>query len=488
MKTKRNIAIASVGVALATAVLSWAVPASATSGASFTETAIPLAVLDPGQTTTHHGITYIKGMTIVQIELSPSPLLNGRAKVVLDLEINAEGNAVFTAQAFKETGTWDFSASPPQFTRTGGVWEGEVHGAGNMAGNLAAAGTLYGILGDVKGMEYTIEGGGPANGIASYTVVITQPRTRDLDFELLLRGIQIRAGVKVDIHASVFVNEKHPCEGDTVLGLHGMICAGSNWKPLAESLFADNDAGRKVGRFVALDMPGRNGSGVPVGMAVNELTLEDYVAIVFGALDALREQNIKPQTLLGHSMGGEVIQMAQQQLLARGSSLRRQYNIKSVLLLASGALQSQPGPSFWWAIIDPSQDFLLVSAAAWQGVFANSLGQLVIGTPTVAEITAYHYAANEPMSIVMEETAFPSFQAPTVEAGIFAPRYQTTLQMVNYEQDPFSPADPAGYIYLTGDSQLTHYVAVPGADVCHALHIAQPGLLMNAIAEKITVP
>ena len=60
--------------------------------------------------------------------------------------------------------------------------------------------------------------------------------------------------------------------------------------------------------------------------------------------------------------------------------------------------------------------------------------------------------------------------------------------MVNYEQDPNSPGDPEGYIYLTGDSQLTHYVAIPGADVCHALHIAQPGLLMNAIAGKITVP
>ena len=488
MKKKRNIAIATLGVALSTLVLSWAVPASAKSGASFPETAIPLALLDPGQTTTHHGITYVKGMTIVQIELSPSPLLNGRAKVVLDLEINAEADVVFTAQAFKETGTWDLTASPPQFTRTGGVWEGEVRGTGNMAGNLAATGKLYGILGDVKGMEYRVEGGGPANGVASYTVMITQQRTRDRDFELLLRGIQIRPGVTVDIHASVFVNEKHPCQGDTVLGLHGMICAGSNWKPLAESLFADNDAGRKVGRFVALDMPGRNGSGVPVGMAVNELTLEDYVATLFGALDALREQNIKPQTLLGHSLGGEVIQMAQQQLLTSGSSLRRQYNIKNAVLLASGALKSQPGPSFWWTIIDPSQDFLLVPDASWQGIFVNAQGQLVIGTPTVAEITAYHYSGAEPMSIVMEESAFPPLQAPTVAAGIFAPRHHTTLQMVNYEQDPFSPADPAGYIYLTRDSRLTHYVAVPGADVCHALHVAQPGLVMNAIAGKIIVP
>jgi hypothetical protein len=60
--------------------------------------------------------------------------------------------------------------------------------------------------------------------------------------------------------------------------------------------------------------------------------------------------------------------------------------------------------------------------------------------------------------------------------------------MVNYEQDPFAPSDPTGYVYLTGDSQLSHYVVVPGSDTCHALHIAQPGLLMNAIAEKVTVP
>jgi len=468
--------------------LASAAAANCKPGASFPETAIPLAVLDPGQTTTHHGLTCIKGMTIVQIELSPSPLLNGRAKVVLDLEINATADVVFIGKVFKETGDWDLTTSPPQFTRTGGVWEGEVRGTGNMAGNLAATGTLNGILGDVKGMIYKVEGGGPANGIANYTVWISPPCKRDLDFDLLLRAIQVRPGVTVDIHASVFVNDKHPCEGETILGLHGMICAGSNWKPLAESLFAHNEAGPKVGRFVALDMPGRNGSGVPIGMAVNDLTLDDYVTIVFGALDALREQNIKPQTILGHSLGGMVIQMAQQQLLNRGTSLHRQYHIKNAVLLASEALMTQPGPSFWWTAVNPSQDFLLVPDAMWQTIFANSQGQLVIGTPTVAEITAYHYSGAEPMSIVMEESAFPPIQAPIVRAGIFARQHQTTLQMVNYEQDPYSPGDPAGYIYLTGDSHLTHYVDLAGADVCHALHIAQPGLLMDAIAGKITLP
>jgi triacylglycerol esterase/lipase EstA (alpha/beta hydrolase family) len=52
-----------------------------------------------------------------------------------------------------------------------------------------------------------------------------------------------------------------------------------------------------------------------------ELVLDDYVTALLAVLESLFESGLAPVTLVGHSQGGLLIQMAQQVLVSRGSSL-----------------------------------------------------------------------------------------------------------------------------------------------------------------------
>lgn len=483
---------------VAAALLSWALPASGGGRTTCQETVIPLGVLDPGVPTQHRGFTCIRGMRLLQMELSAEPLLQARATVTMDLRVDAKGDFVAHGIVIKEVGTWDLTTDPqnPKFTPTGGVWEGTVDAQGTgfpTAPVSVAHGTLYGTRGEVGGMQYSFHGGGPAS---LYAVQLLPPRTPDQEFDLVLPGIEIRPGVAMDIHAKVFVNGEHQSEGETVLAVHAMLCSASTWKPLATALFTDNPAGRKVSRVVALNLPGPDRSGLPdpALLPVDQINLDDYVGALLGALEALQAKKIRPETLLGHSLGGGVIQLAQQRLIRQGTSLRDQYHIKNVVLLASGARLPNPGPSIWWYYIElfpPNAPFFGTTDAGWQGICANTSGVLVTATPSVAEITANHYNAAEPMSVVKDSSGYPPYVAPAVDPGIFAPRYRTTFQAVSYEQDPFGgdTADAeAAYEYLTGDAHLTHFAVLPGSDTCHALHVVQPWRVLESVADKITLP
>lgn len=161
---------------LTAALLAWASPADAGLKAVCQETAIPIGILDLGAVTSPDGNTHIRGMTIVQIELADDPRVQGRATVVMDLQIKPSGDVVLHGTVFKEVGTWDLSdPANPQFTPSGGVWVGIVEAKGNMAGNLTSAGTLHGVAGEVEGLQYKFEGGGPTSGVNLYTVRVLDP-------------------------------------------------------------------------------------------------------------------------------------------------------------------------------------------------------------------------------------------------------------------------------------------------------------------------
>src|SRR5512139_977044 len=99
-------------------------------------------------------------------------------------------------------------------------------------------------------------------------------------YDLTLRGIEIRPGVTLDLHAAVFVDESHACEGNVALAIHGMMHTAATWERMVAALFDDNPAGRKICRVVALDMPGRGGSTVPANLWFGVVTPEDYATAV----------------------------------------------------------------------------------------------------------------------------------------------------------------------------------------------------------------
>lgn len=316
--------------------------------------------------------------------------------------------------------------------------------------------------------------------------------------DLLLPSIALRPGVTVDIHATLFVNQEHRAQGVTLLALHGFTLTGNSWGPFVEALFADNPAGRKVGQVVVLDMPGRGGTGNLVGLPLGEVTLEDYAAALIGSLDALNARKIRPKTLLAHSLGGLVVQMAQQRLIEQGTSLRTAFEIQNVVFLGATAPAAfETDPSSWMPIIAMAQAFgwtVLPFPAfprEWRtgGLFTDPSGELIPGTPSLEEIVEKGYIGAEPLPVLLELTGYPPFAVPSVDPGIFGPRHHTLLQTVAYQPGPYDNpvVDAQVHTYLTGDAGLEHFLVVPG-NTAHALHVADPRYLLESIAGSIVLP
>jgi len=207
-----------------------------------------------------------------------------------------------------------------------------------------------------------------------------------------------------------------------------------------------------------------------------------------------------PKTLLGHSQGGLLIQMTQQALKSRGTDLHQEFGIKDVVLMAP-----VPGQPISWAFADNALALLLpfvafapalgthisIPDAAWPFVFFSDLfGMVVPGAPTPADVAALGYNAPEPLLSALELVGATPFVRPSVDAGLFGPDSQTTLQIVSYEQDTINPPSENALLYahLTGDSSGAGFAEVSGAEAVHDLHVSDPSTLLNQIAGRINLP
>lgn len=326
-----------------------------------------------------------------------------------------------------------------------------------------------------------------------------QTAAANADFDVTLRGVKLRPGVTVDIHARVFVNEASPCRGRDVLAVHGTAHTAATWEPFAEAIFVDNPTGRNACRIVALDLPGHGASGLPTGgLWLGEVTLADYVTVLRRSLKRLAPLGIRPKTLLGHSQGGLVIQLAQQALHAAGTNLRREFNIKHVVLFApvgprqipdSGA----PGETLAaFLASDPVRgSYLQIPDAVWPALFFSNLsGTIASGAPTAAEVAARGYNAVAPLFAAAETAGAAPFTRPSVDAGIFRRASGTTLNIATYEQDQliFPSENWLLYEYLTGDATGAGIAEVAGLDAVHDLHVSDPVNLLGAVAGTVELP
>jgi pimeloyl-ACP methyl ester carboxylesterase len=317
------------------------------------------------------------------------------------------------------------------------------------------------------------------------------------DFDLTLPAVELRPGVTADIHYAVFVNETHACEGKVALAVHGVAHSAASWGPLAESLFADNPSGRKVCQLVAVDLPGHGASGLPSGLLFGELRLGDYVSVVRASLERLPRLGIRPTTLIGHSQGGLVIQLAQQALRAEGSSLRA-LHVRDVVLLASVGpadipwefLGMAPAILNQFLAFDPSLGLhVAIPDPAWPFVFfSDRLTGAVVGAPAAADVARYN--SPEPLFSSLELLGFPPFARPSIEAGLFAAEAGTTLQVITLERDLIVHPEENVLLYehLTGMPATDGIAIVTGPLAVHDMHVAAPGALLEAIAGRISLP
>ncbi len=318
------------------------------------------------------------------------------------------------------------------------------------------------------------------------------------DYDITIENIELRPGVEVDIHVEVFVNEAAPCRSRTFFAVHGFAHTAATWQPLAEALFDNNPTGPVVCRVAAINLPGRGDSSLPTGLSYSEITLNDHVTTLLATLDGLRQRGVRPRALVGHSQGGLLIQMAQQQLIDSGTSLRRRFRIRDAILLAS-ALPAQISWDFLnsgtaGAVIaqfltnDPTLGQVIdIPDAAFPGVFFSDLnGNVASGAPTPAQVASRGYNAPAPLFATLQLVGEAPFSRPSIDRGIFAPRRGTRLFMATYEQDVLFRPNESAQLYrrLTRDNNERRLARVNGPETVHDMHLSDPeGLLANVVGD-----
>ena len=327
------------------------------------------------------------------------------------------------------------------------------------------------------------------------------------DSEIVLEGVTLRAGVTTDMHLQVFVNEARPCNGRTVLAVPGFAHTAATFAPLAEAMFSSGSPGQYPCRVVALDFPAHGSSPAPAALPFGFLLLDDYVSVLLASLEALPEEGIRLDSVLAHSQGGLVVQMAQQRLLDGGSSLQASHGIRDVVLFAPVQPAAVP-----WGFADSGAalsilgGFLSTSPAlgphfsipdaVWGPVFFSDLGGTPTAhTPAASDVTANAYNAPEPFLAALQLVGalhlagFPPTPRPGVSGGIFGPTSGTSLHVVTFAEDQIiRPAEGAQlYAYLTGDTSGKAFVEVGGGNAVHDMYVADPTVLLQALGGTVRI-
>ncbi|HEX4336617.1 MAG TPA: alpha/beta fold hydrolase [Polyangiaceae bacterium] len=360
---------------------------------------------------------------------------------------------------------------------------------------MAARRALASIISVAALASLTGCSGAPSQGDAVGVAASTLTRN-DVTFDVKVRGTGT-----VSIHASVFVNDKASGLID-VLAVHGLAETGYTFAPLAQAIFADRVAGRRVRRIVAIDLPGHGDSGFPTGLPTGvhfgDLKIEDNVDVLLQVIDGLAAKRLYPRIIIGHSMGGLEVQAAQQTLLSRGSSFAA-HGITGAILLAPVPPHGRPwspavGDSTPFIVNDPTLgSYLSLPPAAFVAqALSTPAGQIVSDAPTPDEVTANHYSGPEPLTTLLQlvespiptgETTTTTIPRPTVNNGALSVFTGTLTTIASFSEDVLvPPADLADlYTYLTFDRRALLYRAVTADDAVHATYISNPDLVVEAL-------
>nr|WP_255216601.1 alpha/beta hydrolase [Pseudenhygromyxa sp. WMMC2535] len=300
----------------------------------------------------------------------------------------------------------------------------------------------------------------------------------------MLEDVALRPGVSVDIFVNVYgdLDAKH-CQ----IAFHGGVFAAASWRPYAEAL---------GGCVLAPDMPLRGNSGVPEGAQFGDLDLFDYVTAMEQILSRLDAMDVEPKTILGHSMGGTLVQMLQQRLVDEGSSLEQRYDIDEAILVASDLPAEVPwalgdsgdlsGLLAAYAVDDPVHGMLFeIPVSLWPAFyFTDTQGGVVPNAPSAAEIEAAGFnALGEPLRAIEQLNGTGDYSGrPSASAGLFVD--DTRLRVVAYQEDVYVQLGESEVLYqhLSGDTGSSCFVPVYGAEAIHVYQFTHPQELVDAIA------
>ena len=334
-----------------------------------------------------------------------------------------------------------------------------------------------------------------ASGDATLDELASRPSA---DFTVSMPAVQLSPGVAADLVAHVYVDEsggKHCDSRGTMLAVYGFAHTAATWAPLAEEIFSRPPA--FVCRVIALDLPGHGASGLPPVFGF--LTLGDYAGAVLGALDRLRAQGLAPRSIIAHSQGGIVVQLAQQMLVDQGTTLRRAHGIEAVALLAP----TMPAELPWAFAANPATLQLLGSLATtnevlgphiavpdglWPILFFSRLDGSVVSTaPDADEVATLGYNAPEPQISALQLLGVFGFQRPEIDAGIFHWTSGTLLSVIGFENDQIVRPDEARALHarLTGSPFGLTVLTIGGSESVHDMFVSDPGALLGGIRDAL---
>jgi pimeloyl-ACP methyl ester carboxylesterase len=300
----------------------------------------------------------------------------------------------------------------------------------------------------------------------------SEPTAYDINFQ-----IQLRNTVSVQMGATVVVNPRNPRFGLQVLFLNGTGQTANTFKPLTQAIFSDK-LGFLVSKAVLLNYPGHGNSGYPNGIQFGSLTINDYVTSLLASLDELPHLGLRPNVLLGHSLGAEIIMLAQQRLINQGVTLRSEFGIRGAIFLVPDI----PGP-LPWAFVDSGAAGPLVAQFVRQDPVLGSV--LDIPPPFWISLFYSDRAGNIiPNATTPEEAVakgFISLDSATVGAELIG-------ATGTFEQDGlyiFPTEHRELYSFITQDQNGRLFFTVNGADTVHNLHIVNPNAILTAIKTAI---
>jgi len=416
----------------------------------------------------------------------------------------------------------------------------------------------------IKDKEYLVVDPTYLGGIMMSIVKYTQfflifsffiSTTSYADFDMVLNDVEVRGGVVANINIEVFESDAPICQKLTTLSensdvfsfilnkasifaVHGALLNGTFFQPLAQALFTDNPTGSIVCRVVAMDQPGHGGSGLPEnGILFGELSVTDYANVLLNTLETLSSDfNISPKSIIAHSTGGLVVQVAQQMLVDEGSSLRDRFDIRRLTLFAS-----VPSAPVVWPLAQATADALTFTANCFSGpgipflpgcevldldppggdgdvdwddvqaldpfntIFDCDPNTVPVGIDVAPDnceepsIRGDRFPAGalggsdeEPLNIAREINGVPPQVRPSTNAGIFSGSSNGLLQIVAFENDeiigpPKTLEDL--FLHLTNNTILNNrYQLVTGELSNHVMIFFNPVEVLNALAGNTTLP
>ena len=334
------------------------------------------------------------------------------------------------------------------------------------------------------------DGGTPAGPLADVTPApVGAAALPQTDASLMLDDIALHSGGVADIHVRLFVDET--AQGSscsvhkTLVAVPGYAHTAATWSAFAEALFVNRPS--QVCRVAAIDVPGHGQSPMPEGFFF--LTLDDYASIVNGVIDRLGREGYEPRGLIGHSQGGMVVQIAQQQLIAAGSTLRDAYGIKEVILLAPTMPSALP-----WAFVEngtaagliggfcqpappPGCAFVSIPDPVWPFVFFSRASN---GTPVANAPNGAGLNAPEPIVVTAQLVGAPPFSRPAITTGIFDKLHESHFSIVAFAEDQIiRPGEAAAlFDYLTAGGNEKRFTVVQGSESVHDMYISDPAALL----------